>query len=614
VPAAGGNPARVIAAGGFSDAANRPGLIEVLTFDEPTGLWSPFGVLSMARGNAGAAGLADGSAIVFGGANQASATQTFASTERTGTAKTAATTCTGGGECASGFCVDGVCCDTACADACDACAEPGSVGTCVTITGPTRAGHPACNGGTVGDPKCGYQCNGSGPTASACTYVAATVVCAPATCTAGGIYSAPTKCNGGGGACPAQTQTNCAPFGCNTAGCKTACATDADCALTGWCDTTGGVCKAKLDDGKPATAASQCKSGFAADGVCCHTACTGACTSCAIAGSEGTCGALADGKTDVHGVCPVGACSTCTAGACAVLAKGTACGADACSRGVLTTAGTCDGSAVTCPSATITPCLSGLACAGGKRCKSACAGDGDCQVGVCDLAHGICVAATDAGVVDTGADVFAEAISPQPTVPPLTQAFQRCEHDADCKATGHCVEGVCCDTACTDRCHSCALPSSPGKCTPEPLGTDLRNECGPSLSCLGTCDGLGACIGAGPGSQCAHARCDTASSGVGPAFCASAGSACDINAVVAFECAPFACEPAFGACRTSCVTTNDCAPGNDCDTTTQQCVKPAPASSSNGCATSGGGVAEGGLGALVLAGVVLARRRRARGA
>src|SRR5262249_33796332 len=104
--------------------------------------------------------------------------------------------------------------------------------------------------------------------------------------------------------------------------------------------------------------------------------------------------------------------------------------------------------------------------------------------------------ATDIGIAEVSSPPFQGVTS-------ITGDFQRCTKGSECP-TGHCVEGVCCDTPCTDRCHSCALLTSPGKCTLEPVGVDLKSECGPALSCLGTCGDKGECIGSGAGTMCAR--------------------------------------------------------------------------------------------------------------
>ena len=114
--------------------------------------------------------------------------------------------------------------------------------------------------------------------------------------------------------------------------------------------------------------------------------------------------------------------------------------------------------------------------------------------------------------------------------------------------------------------------ATPGACTPEPIGVDLKSECGPALSCLGTCDGAGACIGAGKGTMCGRNRCTGPTVGVGPAFCAAAGATCPTDDAVKFDCAPYNCEPAFGACVTTCKSSEDCARGFSCDLATRACV------------------------------------------
>jgi hypothetical protein len=220
---------------------------------------------------------------------------------------------------------------------------------------------------------------------------------------------------------------------------------------------------------------------------------------------------------------------------------------------------------------------------------------------------------SDTGTMEdssTGSDAIAMEPAPKVAEHPSVDGFVRCSKGSECPS-GFCVEGVCCDSACTDRCHSCALLSSPGKCTLEPIGVDLRSECGPANTCLGTCDGKGECIGAGNGTMCARNRCKTASTGVGPAYCAAPGAKCPTDETVPFDCAPYACEPAFGACLTSCKSSADCANGAVCDVGSGQCVSPQPAEDSGGCAfgapTSNKGLAL--LAGFALAALIGARRR-----
>src|SRR5262249_21872911 len=65
------------------------------------------------------------------------------------------------------------------------------------------------------------------------------------------------------------------------------CTTDADCASGFYC--AAGSCTAKKANGVACTGANQCTSGNCVDGVCCNSACGGACDACNLAGSVGTC-------------------------------------------------------------------------------------------------------------------------------------------------------------------------------------------------------------------------------------------------------------------------------------------------------------------------------------
>jgi hypothetical protein len=237
------------------------------------------------------------------------------------------------------------------------------------------------------------------------------------------------------------------------------------------------------------------------------------------------------------------------------------------------------------PSPTAAPCAVDAECASGKCVSNACDGGSDA------------LPPSDGG------------FDAQPaTSPPVTPgAFQRCTKDADC-STGHCSEGVCCDTACKETCKSCALPSAPGKCTAEPIGVDLKGECGAALSCTGTCGPEQKCIGAGPGAQCAKSHCTSANAGVGPATCISQGAACPTEQAVPFDCGAYACEPAFGACLSSCSSSTDCAGGYLCDTGSKTCMAPAPAEDSGGCTY--GRATTGALPIALLLGLSALGRRR----
>ncbi len=236
-----------------------------------------------------------------------------------------------------------------------------------------------------------------------------------------------------------------------------------------------------------------------------------------------------------------------------------------------------------------------VAAAGG-----ACSAGVECTSGVCD--GGRCSAATaDAGpVTDAG-----------PAAVPGTKvsgAFARCQKDADC-ASGHCSDGVCCDTACRDRCHSCVLPSSPGICTPEPIGVDLRGECGAQETCSGTCGPGGQCIGSTTGSMCARNKCTSATAGVGAAVCTASGALCPKETAVPFDCAPYVCELAFGACRTACVASADCANGFVCDVPTKTCTPSGtPPTDDGGCAMGHRSPSNAWI--VALAFVAITRRRR----
>jgi hypothetical protein len=448
------------------------------------------------------------------------------------------TACAATKECTSGFCVDGVCCDLACTGICEACTTAkkggGTDGTC----GPA----PMASTGRGGCPKgpdaiCGPDglCDGAGacrgPTAKG-------VSCGASSCTSGTVTG---KTCDGAGAC-GSAPADCAPYVCkDSLGCFGACTDDSACAAPNVClhVETGGACGPKLAKGKTTTDAKLCASGFAADGVCCDEACTGTCSACIASktgGEDGTCAPITNGKDPD---------SECTS---------------ACQGAALLPAGTCDGAGA-CTVVPKTSCAP-YGCENGA-CKTKCFDDSDCSGAICE--SGTCKTKSGSGGVTGG--------------------FVKCSAPSDC-ASGFCVEGVCCDSACDSPCRSCALPNSPGRCSLAPSGTDPRKQCSGDQSCHQTCNGSGACVVVRAGDQCAPAKCTDGSHGVGPAVCPALDAACPTETAVPFDCGPFACSEALGACFTQCVASTDCAAGFVCDTASARCVAAPPEEDGGGCVLS----------------------------
>lgn len=165
-------------------------------------------------------------------------------------------------------------------------------------------------------------------------------------------------------------------------------------------------------------------------------------------------------------------------------------------------------------------------------------------------------------------------------------AGQPCEVASQC-ASGHCVEDVCCDTACNGLCTTCILPGAVGTCSPAAPGTDPHADCGAGGPCDDVCDETGACADR-VGEVCISPACNAdGTHALVLTTCAEPGGAC---AETFADCAPYRCgETASGApgCLDTCASIDDCADGFACDPDGECRLRPdVAASDPEACALS----------------------------
>jgi hypothetical protein len=317
--------------------------------------------------------------------------------------------------------------------------------------------------------------------------------------------------------------------------------------------------------GEPCTSGATCDSGNCIDGVCCDQAtCNGVCQSCDVPGAIGVCSPVTN--ADDPDTC--GGASTCNASGACELRNGQACsdgsaclsgfcaGGLCCTRACTLACETCNpvgaaGTCVTAPAGTVAAACGAYRCNGANAdCPIACALDGDCAPGFyCNA--GICSSALPLGMA--------------------------CSADQACQS-GHCVDGVCCFSACAGRCQFCGS----GMCI-VPVGSDPRGECAGDPGCGGACQADGSC--AYPG---AETPCDVCK------VCNQSGrcnqpprSGDDVR------CGAIGCDALSTECRTfadvthRCVGVGVCAQPND----PTACATSSPAPDDTPCS---GGVCRGG--------------------
>ncbi len=215
--------------------------------------------------------------------------------------------CERNAQCASGQCVQGVCCDTACDSTCESCLAAhqasGADGTC----GPVQNGtDPLSQCDDQGAASCGT--NGLCDGARGCRVYRPGTVCGASTCREDGRYHPEQHCDGSG-ACSAAPTISCHPRRCNAEGCIAPCVVDSHCAEDHHC-ALNGKCVKVQPLGTKCNEDAVCDSRRCVEGVCCNSACEGACFSCKTGKVPGECGPTklcttpeCNGMCDKYGVC-----------------------------------------------------------------------------------------------------------------------------------------------------------------------------------------------------------------------------------------------------------------------------------------------------------------------
>jgi hypothetical protein len=294
---------------------------------------------------------------------------------------------------------------------------------------------------------------------------------------------------------------------------------------------------AKRTNGAPCGAGSECSSSNCVDGVCCENGCGGVCSRCNLPGNEGRCQPVAkdqdpDNECEPQEEASCGRTGSCDGtGACQRHPAGTMCGAPGCEIATEHAASTCDGLGMCKPGATKS-CAPAVCI--DQSCGAPCVLPADCQTGFyCD--EGTCRIKREMAAM--------------------------CTMDAQCMS-GFCADGVCCGSACKDKCSACNTEGAVGTCTPHADGRDPDNECPVenTITCgnAGGCDGKGGCRFHSAGTFCAHATC-TGSTLVAPSACDGKGM-CKPGPKT--DCGNYVCNGMV--CWTACANNDQCKAGKAC--------------------------------------------------
>jgi hypothetical protein len=292
--------------------------------------------------------------------------------------------------------------------------------------------------------------------------------------------------------------------------------------------------------GDGCAAAADCDGLACVDGVCCESSTCGICQRCDGLGASGVCTPVTnaddpDSCTGANTCDATGSCKLQIGQACgdaSACASGFCAGGLCCNRACTLACETCNpvgapGTCVTAPAGTTVAACGAFRCDGASAgCPIRCAADDDCTPGFYCSA-GACS-----------------------TAQPLGAA---CAADHSCQS-GFCVDGVCCDSACTGRCQFCGS----GTCA-VPVAEDPRGDCAGDPGCAGACQSDGSCAFPGAESACDVCKVCNASG-----RCNQPPRSGDDARCGAVSCAALATEcRTFGDVERRCVDVGLCAQPND---------------------------------------------------
>ena len=322
-------------------------------------------------------------------------------------------------------------------------------------------------------------------------------------------------------------------------------------------------------EGEACASADDCVTRICADGVCCDSPCGDACQACNLPDNVGTCVAVARGNPPAHAGCDAQPAASCGAnglcdgtGQCQLYDDTTVCGDAVCDKGSNSFAreARCDGHGACAGGGPALSCAPFMCRPDGKACADRCGGTGDC-VAPNACSNGSC------GAIGNGLPC----------------------HNANQCQSGFCVDGVCCNTPCTEQCMACDLTASLGTCAQVPAGNPHggRGACsGAGSSCGGQCTPASATACTYPAGEtiCRSATCANGAATASQTSAAACDGAGACAASVATSCGVYLCA-AGGVCATSCAGDFDCAAGYICQGGTCQAkgMTAAPCTSTGQC-------------------------------